>query len=166
MCQIWGRKKYSPSFMRTWVQSINQSTAETARVRRADLLCPRPTASHHMWSISLGRPSCWAHDDRGRPLGLFQPGAGAGPPLELMTTLKSFFCWGMLSARRATWLKKSERRRWIMFFAFNLTSHWSLGLNKERVFLGFWETYLAVTFLRFKHFFKVKRFSKCFLKLL
>ena len=51
-------------------QSINQLTAETARVRRADLLCPRPTTSRHMWSILLGRPSCWAQDDRGRPLGL------------------------------------------------------------------------------------------------
>ena len=52
--------------------SINQSTAETVRVR------------------SPGRPSCWAQDDRGRPLGLFQPGAGARPPLELMAILRAF----------------------------------------------------------------------------
>ena len=55
--------------------SINQSTAETVRVR------------------SPGRPSCWAQDDRGRPLGLFQPGAGARPPLELMAILGAFFSW-------------------------------------------------------------------------
>ena len=65
-----------------------------------------------MWSISLGRPSCWAQDDRGRPLGLFQPGAGARPPLELMAMLRAFLA-GMLSARRATWPKKAEWRRWI-----------------------------------------------------
>ena len=74
-----------------------EPTAETARVCHADLLCLHATASCHMCSISLGWPSCWAQDDRGRPLGLFQPEAGARPPLELMAMPRAFFSWDVVS---------------------------------------------------------------------
>ena len=57
-------------------------------------------------------PNAWDFFFMAASLGLFQPGDGARPPLELMAMLRAFSA-RMLSTRGATWLKKAERQRWI-----------------------------------------------------